>query len=169
VEKVFWVILGGAAFAAALPAVNNPRALLAGRIALGVLYIGAGALVNAIYHLTRSERLFFRFFRPGKSSSADLSATNSRACCSSAQQTLAGGCGGATPSGGRARKEGDHVQHPQHRWSLAVPVRYDVPVADTGLRRKRHRHERRRMGDDRGGRHRDDHRLHRRHLGLVPT
>jgi hypothetical protein len=67
VEKVFWVILGGAAFAAALPAVNNPRALLAGRIALGALYIGAGALVNAIYHLTRSERLFFR---PGKSSSA---------------------------------------------------------------------------------------------------
>jgi len=52
-EKIAWLVLGGIALGAAWPAwKGSARALRVGRIALGVLYVGAGALVNAIYLLT---------------------------------------------------------------------------------------------------------------------
>ena len=46
---VVWLILGGITFAAAVRAARSPRARRAGRLAVGVLYIGAGALVNAAF------------------------------------------------------------------------------------------------------------------------
>jgi hypothetical protein len=52
VEKILWLVLGGVAFVAALRAGRSRKALYVGRAALGLLYIGAGALVNAVYLAT---------------------------------------------------------------------------------------------------------------------
>ena len=46
---VVWVTLGAIIFAASLRAARSLRARRAGRLAVGVLYIGAGALVNAAF------------------------------------------------------------------------------------------------------------------------
>jgi hypothetical protein len=48
-EKITWLILGGATFVAALRARNSRRAMYLARVALGVLFIAFGAAVNAIY------------------------------------------------------------------------------------------------------------------------
>jgi hypothetical protein len=48
-EKILWLILGSVALVASLRATRSRRALLVGRIAVGTLMIGAGALVNAAY------------------------------------------------------------------------------------------------------------------------
>lgn len=44
-----WLVLGGTAFVAALRAGRSRRARLAGRWAIGILFIVFGAAVNAIY------------------------------------------------------------------------------------------------------------------------
>jgi hypothetical protein len=49
VEKILWLVLGGVTFVAALRAGRSIRALQVARVALGLLYVGAGALVNAVY------------------------------------------------------------------------------------------------------------------------
>lgn len=49
VEKIMWLVLGGTAFVAALRAGRSRRAMLVGRVALGVLFIVFGAAVNAVY------------------------------------------------------------------------------------------------------------------------
>src|SRR5215216_6171713 len=51
-EKIAWLVLGAVALAAAICAGSSSRALYVGRVALGVLFIGAGALVNLFYLLT---------------------------------------------------------------------------------------------------------------------
>jgi hypothetical protein len=51
-EKIAWLVLGAVALAAAVRAGRSRRALYVGRVALGVLFIGAGALVNAVYLVT---------------------------------------------------------------------------------------------------------------------
>lgn len=48
-EKIMWLLLGGVAFVAALRAGQSPRAMYVGRVALGVLFIVFGAVVNAVY------------------------------------------------------------------------------------------------------------------------
>ena len=48
-EKIMWLLLGGAALVAALRAGQSRRAMYMGRWALGLLFIGFGAAVNAIY------------------------------------------------------------------------------------------------------------------------
>lgn len=50
--QVLWLVLGGAAFVAALFAGRSRRAMYVARAALGALYLGAGALVNAIFLAT---------------------------------------------------------------------------------------------------------------------
>jgi hypothetical protein len=50
--QIVWVVLGSTAFAAALFAATSMRGLRIGRWALGVLMIGGGALVNAVYLAT---------------------------------------------------------------------------------------------------------------------
>lgn len=44
-----WLILGIIIFGAALRARTDPRSLLVGRIAVGILYLAAGALVNLAF------------------------------------------------------------------------------------------------------------------------
>lgn len=48
-EKIMWLVLGGATFVAALRAGRSERALHVARLTLGVLFIVFGAVVNAIY------------------------------------------------------------------------------------------------------------------------
>lgn len=48
-EKIMWLVLGGATFVAALRAGRSTRALHVARLTLGVLFIVFGAVVNAIY------------------------------------------------------------------------------------------------------------------------
>lgn len=52
-EKIMWLVLGGAAFVAALQAGHSRRARYVGRWALGVLFVVFGAAVNAIYLVAR--------------------------------------------------------------------------------------------------------------------
>jgi uncharacterized membrane protein len=54
-EKILWLILGAVALVAALQAATSRRALRVGRIAVGTLMIGAGALVNAMYLATGAD------------------------------------------------------------------------------------------------------------------
>jgi hypothetical protein len=54
-EKLAWLVLGGVALVAAVRAGSSARALYVGRVALGVLFIGAGALVNLFYLLTGAD------------------------------------------------------------------------------------------------------------------
>jgi hypothetical protein len=51
-EKIAWLVLGSVTLVAAVFAGRNRRALYVGRAALGMLYLGAGALVNAVYLAT---------------------------------------------------------------------------------------------------------------------
>jgi hypothetical protein len=51
-ERVAWLVLGGVTFIAALRAGRSMAALRVARTALGVLFIGFGALVNAVYLVT---------------------------------------------------------------------------------------------------------------------
>jgi hypothetical protein len=51
-EKVAWLVLTVVTLVAAIAAQRNPRALAVGRVALGVYYVFAGALVNLIYLAT---------------------------------------------------------------------------------------------------------------------
>lgn len=48
-EKILWLALGGTVCVAAVRAGKNRRAMYVGRVALGVLFIAFGAVVNAIY------------------------------------------------------------------------------------------------------------------------
>lgn len=50
--QILWLVLGGTAFVAALFAGRRRRAMYVARAALGALYLGAGALVNAIFLAT---------------------------------------------------------------------------------------------------------------------
>jgi hypothetical protein len=50
--QILWLVLGGTAFVAALFAGRRRRAVYVARAALGALYLGAGALVNAIFLAT---------------------------------------------------------------------------------------------------------------------
>jgi hypothetical protein len=54
-ERIVWLVLGGTTFAAALYAAKSMRALRIGRWALGLLMIGGGALVNAVYLATGKD------------------------------------------------------------------------------------------------------------------
>jgi hypothetical protein len=54
-EKIAWLVLGGVTFVAALRAGNSLRAMYVGRVALGVLFIVFGALVNAIYLIAQPD------------------------------------------------------------------------------------------------------------------
>jgi hypothetical protein len=51
-EKIVWLVLGGTTLAAAVFAANRRWALRTARWALGLLMIGGGALVNAVYLAT---------------------------------------------------------------------------------------------------------------------
>lgn len=53
-EKIMWLVLGGAAFVAALRAGHSPRALKIGRWTVGILFVVFGAAVNAVYLATDS-------------------------------------------------------------------------------------------------------------------
>jgi hypothetical protein len=53
-ERIMWLVLGGTAFVAALRAGSSPRALYVARVALGVLMIAFGAVVNAVYLMVDS-------------------------------------------------------------------------------------------------------------------
>jgi hypothetical protein len=46
-EKIMWLVLGGVTFGAAWRAGKSRRAQYVGRVALGVLFIAFGAVVNA--------------------------------------------------------------------------------------------------------------------------
>jgi hypothetical protein len=48
-ERIMWLVLGAATLVAALRASKSRRAMYLGRVALGVLFIAFGAVVNAIY------------------------------------------------------------------------------------------------------------------------
>jgi hypothetical protein len=48
-EKIAWLILGGTTFVAALRSHTSRRAMYLARVALGVLFIAFGAVVNAVY------------------------------------------------------------------------------------------------------------------------
>jgi hypothetical protein len=48
-EKIMWLVLGGVTVVAAWRAGKSRRAMYVGRVALGVLFIAFGAVVNAIY------------------------------------------------------------------------------------------------------------------------
>lgn len=51
-EKLVWLVLTVVTLVAAIAAQGNPRALPVGRVALGIYYLFAGALINAIYLAT---------------------------------------------------------------------------------------------------------------------
>jgi hypothetical protein len=51
-DKVAWLVLTVVTLVAAIAAQRSPRALVVGRVALGVYYVFAGALVNLIYLAT---------------------------------------------------------------------------------------------------------------------
>jgi hypothetical protein len=51
-EKVMWLVLGATVVAASVRADRNGRARLVARLALGVLFLVFGALVNAVYLVT---------------------------------------------------------------------------------------------------------------------
>jgi hypothetical protein len=53
--KIAWLVLGIATFVMAVRAGRSRPALYVGRVALGVLYVGAGALVNAVYLATGTD------------------------------------------------------------------------------------------------------------------
>jgi hypothetical protein len=55
VEKIAWLVLGGVTFVAALRAGSSQRALQVGRVALGLFYVGAGALVHAVFLATGTD------------------------------------------------------------------------------------------------------------------
>jgi uncharacterized membrane protein len=55
VEKIGWLVLGVVALAAAVRAGGSARALYVGKVALGVLFVGAGALVNLFYLVTGAD------------------------------------------------------------------------------------------------------------------
>jgi hypothetical protein len=59
VEKIAWLVLGIVTFVAAVRAGRSRPALYVGRAALGVLYVGAGALVNAVYLATGTDYATF--------------------------------------------------------------------------------------------------------------
>jgi hypothetical protein len=52
VEKVMWLVLGATVMVASLRAGRSDRARLVARVALGVLFLVFGALVNVIYLVT---------------------------------------------------------------------------------------------------------------------
>jgi hypothetical protein len=54
-EQIAWVVLGATTFVAALRAGHSARARLVGRVALFLLFVLAGALVNAIYLATGTD------------------------------------------------------------------------------------------------------------------
>lgn len=54
-EKIMWLVLGGLAFVAALRAGRSRRAMEVGRWTVGVLFIGFGAAVNAVYLAAGSD------------------------------------------------------------------------------------------------------------------
>lgn len=54
-EKIVWLVFGGTTFGAALLAARSRRALHVGRWALGVLMVGGGALVNAVYLVSGTD------------------------------------------------------------------------------------------------------------------
>jgi hypothetical protein len=58
-EKVMWLVLGGVTFVAALRASRSRRAMYVGRVALGVLFIAFGAVVNAVYRATGMDYTAF--------------------------------------------------------------------------------------------------------------
>jgi hypothetical protein len=51
-EKVAWLVLTVVTLVAAISAQWRPRALIVGRVTLGIYYVAAGALVNAVYLAT---------------------------------------------------------------------------------------------------------------------
>jgi hypothetical protein len=51
-EKIAWLLLTVVTLVAAIVAQRNPRALLVGRVALGIYYVFAGAMVHVIYLAT---------------------------------------------------------------------------------------------------------------------
>jgi hypothetical protein len=51
-EKIMWLVLGATVMVASLHADRSQRARLVARIALGVLFLVFGAMVNAIYLVT---------------------------------------------------------------------------------------------------------------------
>jgi uncharacterized membrane protein len=51
-ERILWLVLGSVALVAAARAGHSRRALYVARGALGVLFIGGGAMVNAVYLAT---------------------------------------------------------------------------------------------------------------------
>ena len=51
-EKVAWLVLTVVTLVAAISARWRPRALIVGRVTLGIYYVAAGALVNAVYLAT---------------------------------------------------------------------------------------------------------------------
>jgi hypothetical protein len=52
VEPILWMVLGVTALVASVRAHRSPRARIIGRLALGALFVLAGALINAWYLLT---------------------------------------------------------------------------------------------------------------------
>jgi hypothetical protein len=54
-EPIAWVVLGATTFVAALRAGRSARARMVGRVALFLLFVFAGALVNAIYLATGTD------------------------------------------------------------------------------------------------------------------
>lgn len=51
-EKIMWLVLGATVFVASLRASRSSRARLVARLALGVLFLVFGAMVNAMYLAT---------------------------------------------------------------------------------------------------------------------
>jgi hypothetical protein len=58
-EAIAWVVLGATTFVAALRAGRSARARLVARVALFLLFVFAGALVNAIYLATGTDYAAF--------------------------------------------------------------------------------------------------------------
>lgn len=54
-EKIVWLILGVVTLGAAVRSYRSRRALEVGRVALGVLFVLAGAVVNAVYLFTGAD------------------------------------------------------------------------------------------------------------------
>jgi hypothetical protein len=54
-EAIAWVVLGATTFIASLRAGGNARARMVARVALFLLFVFAGALVNAIYLVTGTD------------------------------------------------------------------------------------------------------------------
>jgi len=54
-ERIAWLVLGGVTFVAGLRAGSSVRAMHIGRVALGLLFIVFGALVNAYYLIAQPD------------------------------------------------------------------------------------------------------------------